>query len=517
MMKSIRARLTFMYIALVALTIMAIWGINHWYLESYYISQKVETLNEVYTAIDMQILQNNDNGISIEEAMKQETNASGAVVEGNLRRLVREVNEKDNVSILLIDNQSDETALYSTSREAQMLKMRLNGYIFGQSRDKTTVLEEYDNYKIQKTVDQFREGMYLESWGFFHDNSTIFIMNIPLSGIRESVNLSNRFLAYVGVAAAVVGAFLVHVLTTRMTKPINDLSVLSEKMSHLDFEVRFEGSERDIEEIKVLGNSMNLLSERLKITIGELKSANNQLQKDIEEKIRIDEMRKEFVANVSHELKTPIALIQGYAEGLQEGMAEDKESRDYYCDVIVDEAGKMNKMVKQLLTLSSLESGNERTVMERFNLVELINGVINAARIMLDQNEIRVKFEAQEPVYVWADEFKIEEVVTNYLSNAIHHAGGEKIIVIRIHKDDPVSDTVRVSVFNTGTPIPEEDLPNLWSKFYKVDKARTREYGGSGIGLSIVKAIMDSHGQQCGVENWDNGVEFWFTADGSKE
>ena len=112
---------------------------------------------------------------------------------------------------------------------------------------------------------------------------------------------------------------------------------------------------------------MNTLSRRLRDTIGELKSVNNQLQKDIEEKTRIDEMRKEFIANVSHELKTPIALIQGYAEGLQEGMGEDKESRDYYCDVIVDEAGKMNKMVKQLLTLSSLESGSDRTVMERFD------------------------------------------------------------------------------------------------------------------------------------------------------
>ena len=127
-----------------------------------------------------------------------------------------------------------------------------------------------------------------------------------------------------------------------------------------------------------------------------------------------------------HELKTPIALIQGYAEGLQEGMGEEKESRDYYCDVIVDEANKMNKMVKQLLTLSSLESGNDKPVMDRFNLTELVRGVVNASKILLEQNEIQVDFDAQTPVYVWADEFKIEQVVTNYLSNAIHHIDGEK-------------------------------------------------------------------------------------------
>ena len=513
MMKSIRTRLTVTYIALVAVMIMAIWAVNHFYLETYYINDKVQSLNEAYSAIDRQIEANEESGISIGEAMRQEQDSSGNITEGNLRRLIREFSDKTNVSILMIDNSSNETALYSTARDAQLLKSRVDRYIFGRDRFDTQVLEEYENYKIQQSFDPFREGMYLESWGFFSDNTTAFIMTTPLSSIRESVGLSNRFLGYVGLIAAVSGAMLVYVAAKSMTAPINDLSSLSEKMSRLDFDVKFEAKEHDVEEIRVLGSSMNMLSDRLKDTIGELKSANNQLQKDIEEKTRIDEMRKEFIANVSHELKTPIALIQGYAEGLQEGMAEDKESRDYYCEVIVDEAGKMNKMVKQLLTLSSLESGNDRTVMERFDLVELIRGVITAAKILLEQKEITVKFDAPGPCYVWADEFKIEEVITNYLSNAINHAAGEKIIVIRFHRED---DRMRVSVFNTGNPIPEEALSDLWTKFYKVDKARTRAYGGSGIGLSIVKAIIDGHNQECGVENWENGVEFWFTLDSSQ-
>ena len=510
MMKSIRARLTVTYIALVAIMVVAIWGVNRWYLEKYYISDKVQSLNEVYTAIDEQIALNDEAGITIAEAMRQEQDSQGNVTEGSLRRIIREFSDTTNVSILMIDNSAAETAIYSTARDAQMLKSRMDRYIFGQNRMNVKVLEEYENYKIQQTFDPWREGMYLESWGFFSDNSTAFIMNIPLSSIRESVELSNRFLAYVGIIAAASGAILVYFLTKKLVTPINELSALSEKMSHLNFDVKFEPSGREVEEIQILGNSMNTLSDRLKENIGALKSANNQLQKDIEEKTRIDEMRKEFIANVSHELKTPIALIQGYAEGLQEGMADDKESRDYYCEVIVDEAGKMNKMVKQLLTLSALESGNDRTVMERFDLVELIQGVVNASKILIEQNGISVKFEEADPVYVWADEFKIEEVVTNYLSNAIHNADGEKKIVIRLRNEH---GKTRVSVFNTGAPIPEDALPNLWTKFYKVDKARTRAYGGSGIGLSIVKAIMDGHNQECGVENWENGVEFWFTLD----
>lgn len=510
MMRTIRGRITVMYITLVTVMVMAIWGVNHWYLETYYINEKIASLNEAYAAIDEQIALNEEAGLSIADAMKQEQDADGNKTEGNLRRLVREFSDRTNVSILMVDNRDSQTALYSTARDAQFLKERVDRYIFGQNKMNFKVLEEYENYKIQQTFDPWREGMYLESWGFFSDNSTAFIMSTPLSSIRESVDLSNRFLAYVGVIVMASGAIAVYFLSKKMTGPINEISELSEKMSDLEFNVKYEPTGHEVEELRVLGNSMNILSEKLRDTIGELKAANIQLQKDIEEKTRIDEMRKDFIANVSHELKTPIALIQGYAEGLQEGMAEEKESRDYYCEVIVDEAGKMNKMVKQLLTLSSLESGNDRTVMERFDLVELIQGVIGSARILLEQNEITVKFEAESPIYVWADEFKIEEVVTNYLSNAIHHAGGEKMIVIRITSE---AGRTRVSVFNTGTPIPEEAIPNLWTKFYKVDKARTRAYGGSGIGLSIVKAIVEGHGQECGVENWENGVEFWFTLD----
>ena len=245
-------------------------------------------------------------------------------------------------------------------------------------------------------------------------------------------------------------------------------------------------------------------------TITELKRANNQLQKDIEQKEKIEDMRNEFLGNVSHELKTPIALIQGYAEGLRDGITEDPESMEFYCDVIIDEANKMNQMVKNLLTLNQLEFGDEDLEITRFNLVGLIRGVLASCEILLQQAEAEVDCVTEEEVYVWADEFKTEQVFRNYLTNAIHHVDNEKRIEIRII---PQGDTVRVTVFNSGKPIPEEDIAKLWDKFYKVDKAHTREYGGNGIGLSIVKAIMESFHQQYGVKNYDNGVEFWFELD----
>ncbi|MBO5987075.1 MAG: GHKL domain-containing protein, partial [Lachnospiraceae bacterium] len=253
--------------------------------------------------------------------------------------------------------------------------------------------------------------------------------------------------------------------------------------------------------------NMNKLSNSLENTILELKTANNELQRDIEKKEQVDEMRREFLSNVSHELKTPIALIRGYAEALQEGIGEDPESRDYYCDVIVDESVKMNQMVQKLLTLNQLEFGREVVEMERFDLTSMLGNLLEQNRVLAQKDGISLEMEDYPPYQVWADAFMTEEVFSNYLSNALHYCSGEKRIHIKMEKE---KEKVRVSVFNTGDPIPEESLPFLWDKFYKVDKARTREYGGSGVGLSIVKAIMESMNQAYGVENEADGVVFWF-------
>ena len=221
-------------------------------------------------------------------------------------------------------------------------------------------------------------------------------------------------------------------------------------------------------------------------------------------------MRKEFISNVSHELKTPIALIQGYAEGLQESISDNPEDMDYYCDVIIDEAGKMNKMVKNLLTLNQLEFGDGSVNMERFDIISVIAGVIHSMQIKANEKQVNIEFNQMEPIYVWADEFQIEEVITNYLSNALNHVDENRIIQVKIQEKNGI---VRVSVFNTGKNIPENELDNIWVKFYKVDKARTRAYGGNGIGLSIVKAIMDRHEKKRGAINRPDGVEFWFELD----
>ena len=386
-----------------------------------------------------------------------------------------------------------------------MLLVQLGGVLF--NKIDSRVMERNDNYQVVEFRDNTQQVDYLALWGTVGNSYNIFIRS-PLESIQETMGLFFRFLLIVGIAVIAGGILFVWYFSRRLTEPLRELAVLSARMADLDFNAKYTSGGGG--EIGVLGENFNIMSQKLENTISELKNANFRLQQDIEQKEKMEKMRTDFMGNVSHELKTPIALIQGYAEGLKEGVSDDPESREFYCDVIMDEASKMNQMVKNLMTLNQLEFGDENVEFQRFDLTELIRGVLQSMEIMAQQKEAKVQFRQKDPVYVWADEFKAEQVVRNYVSNAFNHLDGDRVVDVKII---PAGDKVKVTVFNTGTPIPEEDVPHIWEKFYKVDKAHTREYGGNGIGLSIVKAIMDSFHQEYGVNNYDNGVEFWFELD----
>ena len=373
-----------------------------------------------------------------------------------------------------------------------------------------TIISSNDNYTLQKVYDERLGDYYLEIWGTL-DNGYSIILRTPIQGIKDNVNISTTLIKYVGGAILAVGIIAAFVVSTYITRPIKQLSNIAEKMSEMDFNARYEGSDKG--EIGLLGKSMNNMSEKLEQNIAELKKANLELKKDIDKKEKLEIMRTDFLSNVSHELKTPIALIQGYAEGLKEGITDDPESMEFYCDVIMDEANKMNTMVKRLLTLNQIEFGNDEPEMERFDINELIASVADANAIRAGQKNMSIVFDNRnEHNFVWADEYKTEEVLTNYISNALNHCDGKRAIEVRTEKSEN-GGTITVTVYNSGKNIADEDLERIWEKFYKTDKARTREYGGNGIGLSIVKAIMDSMGQEYGVRNVSDGVEFLFNLD----
>lgn len=494
MKHTISHKISKMFILLLAAVLILCWFINCTFLVQFYSFEKREALLEAYETIN-------------------ETALTDTVDSQNFYVTMEQLCGKGNLSIIIL-GENDQVLFASTNQaEMFMLHRQILEYIYG--------YEDYDENTNQKTlfrgskyIIQLHENRrtnlnYMEMWGELEQGG-YFLIRTPIESIQESVSLSNRFLTYIGIMAILFSAVLIHLVTKRITRPIRELAKISEEMAKLNFDVRYQPD--GTYEIDELGENMNQLSGKLEGTISELKTANNELKNDIERKTKEDEMRREFLSNVSHELKTPIALIQGYAEGLMEGAFEDEESKAFYCEVIMDEAGKMNNMVKSLLELNQIEFGDEKLEFQRIDIVELVEGVLMNFRLTCEQNDIQVLFDVKGPVYVWGDEFKIEEIFRNFLTNAIHHADGEKKIEVKIMMQD---QNVEISVFNTGKPIPEEDIPRIWDKFYKVDKARTREYGGNGIGLSIVKAIMESIHKPYGVENYENGVRFYFVLDGN--
>ncbi len=501
---SIRRQISIVFITLVAVIFMSNWLINNVFLQRYYVANKQEALQDFYEQFnDIVIEYGSVENIPFNDFIVPE----GADWNGPLIEISRTSNRQN---IVMVGRTADNSGRFTIGRTGdspgQMLEERLIEYMYGVAEVQEDIILATEDYQIYQYNDSDTEETYLELYGQFDDGS-YFLMQSSVDSLEESVAVANQFLVYVGIIILILSILIINFLSQRLTRPIMELVGISERMIQLDFDAKYTSGGKN--ELGILGNNFNQMSEKLEVTISELKTVNNQLIQDIEQKEQIDEMRREFLANVSHELKTPISLIQGYAEGLREGIADDKESRDFYCEVIMDEADKMNKMVKNLLSLDQLESDSDIT-MERFDIIALIQGVLQSVDIKIQQEEARIVFDCPEPVYVWADEFRIEEVVMNYISNALNHLAGEKIIEIRVLRQQ---DCVRVYVFNTGQPIPEEDIDKVWEKFYKVDKARTREYGGNGIGLSIVKAIMDSLHKPCGVTNYANGVEFWFELD----
>ncbi len=511
--------LSVLFIGLLLLIMVAMLVMNTAYLTRFYELRLQLTLKKAYHQVDQHV--------SAQEGADQEY----------FTQSFRSIEHSGNISLVVSDPEFSPVIVVNRE-EDDIMAARLNAYSMGLDQENVTIIEQKENYVIQKKPDDKYQMEFLEMWGTLPSSSYHFMMRIPMDSIRMNASISNEFILYTMLLTGLVGIILIGWLSQRIAKPVKELTEISARMANLDFNAKYTSGGRN--EIGQLGENFNRMSETLEKAISELKTANNELQKNLDEKTKIDDMRREFLSNVSHELKTPLALIQGYAEGLQDSVADDPDSREYYCEVIVDEAEKMNALVQKLLTLNQLEFGEEEVELVRFDLAELIRGKVNSSRILADQKGASLEYDGPGELEVWGDEFKVEEVLTNYLSNAINHVdddergrsgsprpsvssetgevssaaasgktkGGRRIIVRAGVKED--NSTVRVSVFNTGSHIPEEDLDKVWDKFYKVDKARTREYGGSGVGLSIVRAIMESFHQEFGVQNTEDGVEFWF-------
>jgi len=340
------------------------------------------------------------------------------------------------------------------------------------------------------------------------DNGLIMQVWVPMEGISESAAISNHFTMFIGILAILFSGIWSLYISERITKPITRIKNIAKKMSQLDFSEKIEIKGKD--EVAQLSHIINSLSFELSNAINKLNIKNLQLENDIRNERELDRMRREFVSSVSHELKTPIFLIQGYADGLKANVADDENKRNFYCDVIMEEADRMDVIVKDLLDLSQIQSGMFSVNMCEFEITKLITEVVCKLGSIIEKKDIKIEINDEKDLFVIADPIRIEQVIVNYLNNAVNHVDDERKINIRVSRNETKA---KISVYNSGQQVPSESLNKIWTSFYKVDQSRTRDYGGSGLGLSIVRAIMEAHHNLYGVNNSVDGVEFWFEVD----
>jgi two-component system, OmpR family, sensor histidine kinase VanS len=509
MNKSIRYKLlVYMTISVLVFAVLLL-GANTFFAEKYYVNHNksilIKTTKEIVQLIsnleNMSDLQKDD---VIYRLTRLEKSIGGSVIIGKLEGqqyypIYRDI--KGLPPKVLIVNPFVELDRYNA----------LNKKVYAFSKDKVDALnsieihDENSFFVITKDpglkIDTLRYQTHLE-------NDLMILVWIPMAEISESAAVSNRFTAIVALITIFITGLWTLYVSDKFTRPIKQINITTKKMAELDFSQTLDISSED--EIGQLSQSINHLSHKLKMTIGELNKKNQQLEQDIDKGKRIDTMRREFVSNVSHELKTPIFLIQGYAEGLKNNIVTDEEKRSFYCDVIMEEAEKMDAIVKDLLNLSQIESGNMDLNKYDFDIEQLIEDVTKKLEPIFKEKDISINTEIALKNLVNGDPIRIEQVIVNYMNNAINHVDGNKKIKVTAEEKN---SKVRVSIFNTGQHIPEELLERIWISFYKVDKARTRSYGGTGLGLAIVKAIQQAHCNEYGVMNIDDGVLFWFDID----
>lgn len=475
-------------------TILIAWSICNRFIEKYYVSHTINCLASTYRSCN-EFFSDVENIKAIE---REEIISLYGYVENSLSASIYVINP-DNFRVYTSVKINDRTALAIQS--------------IMQSYDLESIARSETKYRIVRNESKInvdsRDGSYYDLIGVL-DNGFIVVLRTPMEPVHDNIDFAAKLFTTISILLLIVEVMVVILVSNIFSKPIIEMSRVARRMSNMDFSAKVKVTSQD--EIGDLGESMNNMSAKLEKSITDLKNANLELANDIREKEHIEEMRSEFLSHVSHELKTPLALIQGYAEGIKSGIADDPETMNDYCNVITDEASKMNALVMKLINLNQLETGDDISI-ERFNVTDMIRQEIDSSSILRQEKNIRVEFNENMPLYIWADEFMTEEVITNYLTNAIHYVRDNGLIKIWYEKQS--ENTVRICVYNEGDQISDKDINKLFIKFYKTDAARTRSYGGSGIGLSIVAAIMKAHNKDYGVYNAEDGVVFYFDTDTS--
>lgn len=473
-LKSVRFKLFLVMCIVIIFIILCLILVNSVVLETFYMYSKTNTVRAVYARINEYYSSNSAN-IDLDEELKN-------------------IAFKNNFDILI---QADNNIIvFSTNRDFISSIDQLMDNESASSQDQTNIIYKDRDIIIRKVVSSNSSMNYILLSGNLVNDYKLYI-RIPIAPIEESVRISNNVLIFIGCITIIISGIIASVISKKFTDPILELNSITNKMARLDFSQKYVTKDVD-DEINDLGKNINTMSNKLETIIKQLRDNNIELEKDIEEKSKIDEMRKQFISDVSHELKTPITSIMGYADTLLEE-EYDKETQSKFLNVIASEARRMAKLVTDLLTLSKNDNNRNVVKKEQFDLGELVKKCQDKLAIEIKRKNHNVNcFVTADVPLVYADKDDIERVVLNIMTNSIKYTkeGGEiKIYVGFVYND------AYIKIFDNGIGIPEEDLSRIFERFYRVDKARSREMGGTGLGLSIAKDLLDRNGGSIDIKS----------------
>ncbi len=476
MFKSIRVKLFIILLVLVIAFEAIFLFINSNYLDDIFISSNKKQMYKLY-----------------EEFLEKST------TEESVEELISYISQNKGVMLTIIDNGKvplsssfdfGRKKIFRIPRHVQML---IN--VLEKEKDKDTLFAVSSSDQIQNKAITFIGKLQKDKY---------LVIEKPLSVVVESSKIAERFTIISGIITLVIGSIIIFFLSGTITKPIIKINDTALAIAKQDFSKKIDYSGDD--ELGTLADSINLISSELDGALSELKEANSKLREDIEKERKLEKMRRRFVSSVSHELKTPISMIQGYADGLKFNIAKDPDDVNYYCNVIIDESKKMSRLIKDLLDLSSYESGTFTIEKKEFNLSNLVEEVVEKYRNELDKRNINFILEIQENSNIIADKLRIEQVILNFINNAQRHVNDNGNIVVTLKNLDKY---IYLSVYNTGDNINKSEIDNIWTSFYKVRSKKSKPNEGTGLGLAIVRAIIELHKGKYGVNNLDDGVEFW--------
>ena len=437
-----------------------------------------------------------------------------------LKSGIQDASLNDNINDLAIHNGA-KIVFFDASGKALYSQREIKDYNFIVDSNQIDTEEEYEKYIVENgTIYNYKDQKVKENVTLPGLKSVAIIGKVTqtnnpnnilgyiliyssIETIDNNIKAYNVFILYETVIFFLITFLVIYIISNRFVKPIKEVEETTKAIANLDFTKKIDISSHD--EIGSLALSINKMSEELEKNIKELKEANIKLEKDLALESQINEMRKEFISNISHELKTPISIIGGYSEALKlEGLS--KEDIEGYADIIIDEAKKMNKLVRDLLKFAQIESGLLEFESDDFLLKDMVEAIVAPLNLEIKDRKIDFKVNVDN-ITVNGDYDMLSSVLNNYVSNAMHYVDENRKISIT---SELVNEKIRVYVRNTGSIIKDEDKDRIWESFYKSDKARTRKYGGSGLGLSIVKTIMNAYKNEFGYINMNDGVIFYF-------